>query len=342
MSQAEEMLNALSGGPVEEEPIIIGYDRKITVPDSLKRIAVQNDHNIESVTFKCPSTWDGNDLSGMQFYINYVLPNGTLGCYAVDHVEGSGSDYLYFVWTITKNVTKFKGNLIFNVCAKAVDAEGNEEFHWNSELNKEMVVSEGLECGEHVVEEHPDVITYMLNQLNNAVTNGHQINPITENLTTTKAVWEFVDGVSTEIKSEIPEEITIDSELSTESTNPVQNKVITEKTKVLDTKLDALHSMVGSALTTLTGSEDGVVYRADLGKTFDTIINNDGEDAEYPEIESIKNAWTKYIYNGEDVGYIPTELKLKDSKAREMIGDIETALDNIIAMQGNLIGGDVE
>ena len=57
--------------PNLEEHIKIGLDRHITVPESLKRIAVQYDHNVETVTFDCPRYWDGHDMSKMTVYINY-------------------------------------------------------------------------------------------------------------------------------------------------------------------------------------------------------------------------------------------------------------------------------
>ena len=48
MSQAEDLLESLStGNSGDLEPhIIIDKKRKVSVPDELKRIAVQHDHNI--------------------------------------------------------------------------------------------------------------------------------------------------------------------------------------------------------------------------------------------------------------------------------------------------------
>ena len=59
MSKAEDLLNSLSDEEImlystavgEEGHIIIGSDRTVTVPDELKKIAVQYDHNVETVTF---------------------------------------------------------------------------------------------------------------------------------------------------------------------------------------------------------------------------------------------------------------------------------------------------
>lgn len=149
---------ALSQG--EEGNIAIGVDRIIKVPDGLKRIAVQFDHNIETVTFDCPRYWDGLDMSAMSVYINYRRSDKVIGCFKAVNVAVDESDtsVMHFDWTISKNVTMAKGPLSFLVCIKKADEDGNEENHWNSELNQEMYISEGLESGEPIAEEYPDII----------------------------------------------------------------------------------------------------------------------------------------------------------------------------------------
>lgn len=71
MGKAEELLDSLDLNdanlypisPEDEPHIVIGSNRVITVPNALKRIAVQYDHNVESVTFDCPRYTDGIDMS---------------------------------------------------------------------------------------------------------------------------------------------------------------------------------------------------------------------------------------------------------------------------------------
>ena len=173
MSYADELLNSLSEDGVmaltaessTEPHIIIGSNRKVSVPDELKRIAVQYDHNVETVTFDCPRYWDEHDMSQMKIYINYKCPGGSLGCYIVDSVTIDEADntIMHFDWTISRNVTLKDGNLSFLVCIRKIDAETSEEVnHWNSELNMEMYVSKGLECNEITEELYPDIITQLL------------------------------------------------------------------------------------------------------------------------------------------------------------------------------------
>lgn len=154
----------LANDAVGEEHIVIDSDRKINVPDSLKRIAVQHDHNIETVTFDCPRYWDGHDLSKMMVYINHLCPSGALGCTVATDVKVDETDtnVMHFDWTISECVTMNEGYITFLVCAKTQDEDGTNRHHWNSEICKDMYVSEGLELPDDFVETHPDVLTQVL------------------------------------------------------------------------------------------------------------------------------------------------------------------------------------
>ena len=169
MSKAEDLLNTLTNpgivvhlADMSTEPhIVIGDDRFITVPDELKRIAVQRDHNVETVTFDCPRYWDEHDMSKMTIYINYLRSDEETGLFRGENVTVDPDDpsIMHFDWTITRNVTEVFGPIVFLVCIKIADAEGNEKIHWNSELCKSCTVSEGLEIdGEELKEIYPDII----------------------------------------------------------------------------------------------------------------------------------------------------------------------------------------
>lgn len=172
MSNAEKLLDNISEEEItlltadmnSEPHIVIGSDRLITVPDELKRIAVQYDHDVETVTFDCLRYWDEHDLSTMKIYINYMRPDLYRDSYLAQNVSVDELDdsIIHFTWTVSRNVTEKKGNISFLVCAKITDDEGNEKNHWNSELNQEMYISEGLECDESIISSYPDIITQLL------------------------------------------------------------------------------------------------------------------------------------------------------------------------------------
>lgn len=168
MSQAEELLNSLTendislqlANPETEPHIVVGDDRFISVPKELQRIAVQYDHDVETVTFDCPRYWDDLDMSDLSIYINYMRKDRVVGIYkATDiSVDTINDRIMHFNWKISRNVTEVVGQIKFLVCIKKGDADGNEVNHWNSELNTEMYISEGLEAGEGYFDSYPDII----------------------------------------------------------------------------------------------------------------------------------------------------------------------------------------
>lgn len=167
MSQAQALLNSLEDVEVANivntngDKIVIDEYRTIHVPDSLRRLGVQHDHNIETVTFTCPRYWDGNDMSQMKIYVNYLRLDGVKGRYLTTNLKVN-DDTMDFDWVVSNNVTQVKGTLSFLICIVKTDADGMEERHWNSELNQECYISEGMECQETVIIGYPDIITHLL------------------------------------------------------------------------------------------------------------------------------------------------------------------------------------
>lgn len=181
MSSAEELLDSvyntsvtavLSDSSVEGH-IVIGDDRKMTIPVELKRLAVQYDHNIETVTFDCPRYWDEHDMSMMNVYINYLRTDGEIGVFKAENVivDATDSSIMHFDWTVSRNVTEVSGKLAFIVCVKNTDNDGNEVNHWNSEICKDCYVSEGLETD---AEEFKDLYADVIEQWYRDVTSAIQ------------------------------------------------------------------------------------------------------------------------------------------------------------------------
>lgn len=177
MSQAEDLLNSIiesdltsyTARPEVEEHIVVGENRFIVVPESLKRIAVQFDHNIETVTFDCPRYWDEHDMSQMDVYINYIRSDGHKGACRCTNVipDETDDNIMHFDWTVKEDVTFVNGALKFLVCVKKTENGTSEKVHWNSEINYDLYVAEGLEYFETIQDEYPDVIEDILNDLKN-------------------------------------------------------------------------------------------------------------------------------------------------------------------------------
>jgi hypothetical protein len=161
MSLAEDLLKHISVQPDPEGHIVIGGDRFITVPENLKRLAVQYDHNMETVTFDSPLYWDGQDMSKMAIYVNYARSDMYADKYPVKNIRVDG-DIMHFDWTISGNVTEVAGAIAFNVCVMKTDAEGNQQHHWNTEICRDCYVSKGMETEEHPALMYPDEVTQLL------------------------------------------------------------------------------------------------------------------------------------------------------------------------------------
>lgn len=192
MSQAEDLLNELSEDDVgvdSNSHIVIGSDRFWVVPEDVKKIAVQYDHNIETITFDCPRYWDGHDMSKMRVYVNYMRADDEKGGdlatnIVVDEVDET---IMHFNWTITGHLSAVPGPVVALVCVKAVGEDGSEKNHWNSELNTDLYVSEGLESETTVNSHYPGIVTSLLARMD-----------AVENKTTREAMLGYVETYLTE------------------------------------------------------------------------------------------------------------------------------------------------
>ena len=161
----ENEIMVATADPTTEPHIVVNADRTVTVPEELRCIAVERDHNIETVTFDCPRYWDEHDLSAMRIYIHYRCADGEAKPYLCKNlvVDSVDSSIIHFDWTLSQDATCVKGPISFLVAAKKPDDTGTLKNYWHSRLNQEMSVLEGLECDtEELVEHYPDAIEQIL------------------------------------------------------------------------------------------------------------------------------------------------------------------------------------
>lgn len=144
---------------LENEPhIVINTDRTITVPPELMDIAVQYDHNVETVTFDCPRYWDDIDMSKMIVSIEYTLPNGIEDSYVCPKVTIDEADdsIMHFTWTISSGVTQEAGTIEFLVCIKELDADEAVLYAWHSKIYEGLNVLEGKYCSDKVMTDYEE------------------------------------------------------------------------------------------------------------------------------------------------------------------------------------------
>lgn len=320
MSQAEDLLNnAVSNSitPRTAEPeieghIVVGKDRFIEVPEPLQRIAVQYDHNIETVTFDCPRYWDDHDLMNMYIFVNYNRSDEVKSKCIVKNirVDDFDPDIIHFEWDIGQEITLVPGPLMFLVCAVQFNSNEEEIYHWNSEINSQMNVSVGLEVDGAIEERYPSIIAELLAKMDaiegdlpidNSLTQyglaadagvvGERLNEVSTNIENLNTGIESTNASVEELNSRV----TVNEERLNEIDN--QNGAINEEIEALKQKdidiADTMVQVMGSVQTIdneVNILEDGVV---DLHAEVQEMKNNPAvaiESGEFTPILTTNNS----------------------------------------------------
>ena len=127
--QNEYNLKELVMLPEDEPRFIIDLDtRKIILPDEFKFLAVENDHNAETIYFEIDRYYDKQDLSQKTCIVQYKNTSDAKaieGFYPVtkldiDTVPGK----ILFGWTIENKVTVLPGSVDFSIRFYSIDDSG--------------------------------------------------------------------------------------------------------------------------------------------------------------------------------------------------------------------------
>ena len=179
MTEAEKLLATLDVNDPKLLPIpskddgyiVIGEDRIITVPDALKRIAVQYDIDVEAVMFECPRYFNGIDLTKLDLYVNYIRADGGPSSYHIEDVtiNPENDKQIHFTWLIGGYLTEVAGNLQFIVSGSKTDESGNVVNKWNTEINSDLYISKSIGSAEYVAALYPDIVTQLLTRLKSTV-----------------------------------------------------------------------------------------------------------------------------------------------------------------------------
>ena len=165
MATAEEILASY----IDEEALSIDFDtRRITIPSTVRNLGVESDDSVKRLYFTCPKMYGDFDMSTFDIRINYMNANREGDVYPVEDVHTEG-DNIVFSWLIGRHATKYKGDVNFIVCMKLteVDPESGNTIvikEFNTTVANRPVL-EGLETGELVVQENPDIIEEILTRL---------------------------------------------------------------------------------------------------------------------------------------------------------------------------------
>lgn len=162
MYRVEELLNAVEIQNTIDDLITIDVEtRQIQVPSSELLFGVENDKKSERKHFECPKNVGNNlDLTKANVYINYQNANGDKDIYVVQDVVEHG-DNVAFSWELGKNVTQYKGEINFIICAKWSDKE-NVLNEWNTTLAQGTSL-QGLEATQQLQDNYSDLLEQLIN-----------------------------------------------------------------------------------------------------------------------------------------------------------------------------------
>ena len=157
MATADELLSTID----TDKTLIIDKDlRTITIPSSVKNLGVESDDDVLRLKFSMPRMYGDVDLSDFSIYINYMNAKNTGDVYVVDD-KTIADDTITFSWLVGRVALAYKGSVRFIVCMKKHDDDSNVIQEYNTTIAS-LPVLEGLETGETVIQQNPDIIEMLL------------------------------------------------------------------------------------------------------------------------------------------------------------------------------------
>lgn len=168
MSELDELFDQASvvGGTADEdnEWLVVDHQfRSIDIPCEKKLLGVTSDEKVNTLNFKVPRYYMGNDLSEFEFRINYINAKGEGDIYDVTEKE-TDENYITFSWLVGRHACMYNGAVSFIICARTyrentdppvIDKEYNTAVH-------QLKVILGLEVGEEVYAANFDLIEQFL------------------------------------------------------------------------------------------------------------------------------------------------------------------------------------
>ena len=137
--------------------------RKLVNVSGRKGFLVQGDHDSKIVVFEMPRVVEGHDMAECNevrvHYINISKNRKRKkeGVYEVlDKTVSESGESIQFSWKISGNATEICGTLYFLIQFSCVPDD--IDYVWNTEICKEIRVSEGINNSDVVVEEYADIL----------------------------------------------------------------------------------------------------------------------------------------------------------------------------------------
>ena len=138
--------------------------RQIMIPNTVQNLGVESDDSVRILHFQVPRYSCNVDLSTFAIRVNYKNTSGAGGDFDVVNFAIENG-MVKFDWIVERPVTVKRGDVVFNVCFREIVNEIVER-EFNTTIAT-LPVLEGLETGEELIEEHPDIFEQLREELLN-------------------------------------------------------------------------------------------------------------------------------------------------------------------------------
>lgn len=302
--------------------------REIKNVSTAKKILMQYDHNSERFTFTIPRYIEGHDmLESNRVQVHYTTKSGYQDRVELNDLAELPEDEgkLSCTWLLSQNVTKDIGALKFLLRFACVNNDtGEYDYIWSTGIFSGISVSEGMYNDEGIIEQNPDAFDAAVKKVIKDSIDDTINETVKETVGT--AVEEAV-GTALETKQNKPV-IVVASDMK-----PHPNGLAGLFTVSLDKTYNEIIALFES------GEELYILLNTDSGASrlkFETITESGS--LFFGECFGDSYAGAEVYSSG--ACNVHLEAFYTASTIDNMIGDIEPALDSIIAIQNTLIGGE--
>lgn len=272
--------------------------RTIVYPSETASITgVEDDNRTETLRFRIPRFWDGNDLAQHIGKILFINAAGESDEYQIEDAKVTETS-IVFEWCLDSRVTKKAGDVNFAIRFETINVDTSEiAFRWTT-LPAKMKISEGLAWSDSQIEAtYPTILEQWLQRMTDCEAN---VNDLLENAgSKITDVTEATEKANTAAKN--AEDATIAANTATNNANAATiaaksatdaaNKAATDVNTVTNNANTSISETKDAAIADISAAKDAAVSAA-TNATNATKTANDAATAANTATKNANDATT--------------------------------------------------
>lgn len=272
--------------------------RTIVYPSETASITgVEDDNRTETLRFRIPRFWDGNDLAQHIGKILFINAAGESDEYQIEDAKVTETS-IVFEWCLDSRVTKKAGDVNFAIRFETINVDTSEiAFRWTT-LPAKMKISEGLAWSDSQIEAtYPTILEQWLQRMTDCEAN---VNDLLENAgSKITDVAEATEKANTAAKN--AEDATIAANTATNNANAATiaaksatdaaNKAATDVNTVTNNANTSITATKDAAIEDISAAKDAAVTAA-TNATNATKTANDAATAANTATKNANDATT--------------------------------------------------